>query len=332
MKRKTLLILIIALAMISILLTTDIFAEQKEPFKVVLVTGIATNPFFITMDAGARTAAKELGIDYEYQGPPTYNHVEQLTLLRTIVARGDIDGIIISPCDGDASIEPLTEIWLDLGIPILCTDTTVGENDIEGLPLITVTSDNFTGGKIAGETLAKLIGGKGKVGVFRSSAQLTTDRARYDGFMEAISEYPDIKLVAEEFAEEQTSVAATQVQTIISAHPDLAGVFGLTTPVSHGVAIGVDVMGKKGKIAVVGFDAQPAQAQDVKDGITQSLIAQAPYMMGYLGMQLMNNYLLGFIDSYPSTILTGFKIITKENVEDSDVQSWLYREKFLKFD
>jgi len=324
---KTTIYLILILLVTTILFTSTIFAEDKI-FKVALVTDIATNPFSVTLDAGARTAAYELGVDYVYEGPPNLSFVDQMTIVRSLVNRG-IDGILIAPADSDAAVAPLKDV-VEKGIAIICVDCGLAKNDIPGLPLTLVTSDNVKGGRIAGERLAKLIGGKGKVALMRSSMQYSTDRDRAEGFKEVLSKYPDIKIVAEEFAEEQTSVAATQIQTILSAHPDLAGVFAVTTPVAHGVAVGIKVMGKGGKVKLVSFDAQPMEAQDIRDGLAESLIAQAPYMMGYLGMQLMVNYLKGFIDSYPPLILTGYKIITKDNVDDPETQAWLYREEFLK--
>jgi ribose transport system substrate-binding protein len=320
----------ILLIILIFICTSNILAKDREEIKIALVTAIAQNPFFVTMDAGARTAAHELGVSYEYQGPSTFSFVDQMTIVRSLVSRG-IDGILIAPVDSDASVAPLSEL-VEAGISIICVDTTLAENDIAGLPLTTITSDNVKGGRIAGERLAQIIGEKGKVALMRSSVQLSTDRDRAQGFKEALSEYPDIEIVAEEFGEEQTSNAASQIQTILSAHPDLAGAFGVTTPIAHGVAMGIQAMGKTGEVQLVSYDAQPMEAQDVRDGLSESLIAQAPYMMGYMGAQLLVNHLEGFVDSYCPLILTGFKIITKDNVDDPETQAWLYREKFLEIE
>lgn len=319
------------LLVVTIIMSTSTVLARDRNLKIVLITAIATNPFYVTMDAGARTAAHELGVDYEYQGPTTVDFVEQMTLMRSLISRG-VDGIIICPVDVEAAVAPLSEVWLQQGIPIISVDTSVGESGIPGLPLTTITSDNVNGGRTAAERLATVIGGKGKVALLRNSLQSSVDRERVQGFKEVISKYPDIKIVAEEFAEEQTSVAASQIQTILSAHPDLAGAFGVTTPVAHGAAVGIKAMGRAGEVKLVCFDAQPLEIQDLKEGLAESLIAQAPYMMGYLGVQLMVNYLEGFIDSYGPLILTGLKIITKENVDDPETQAWVYRDEFLKLD
>ena len=53
-------------------------------------------------------------------------------------------------------------------------------------------------------------------------------------------------------------------------------------------------MGKAGKVKLVSYDALPEEAQDSRDGLSENSIAQAPYMMGYMGMQLLVNYLESF--------------------------------------
>jgi ribose transport system substrate-binding protein len=206
------------------------------------------------------------------------------------------------------------------GILIVTVDTDLDST----LPIANVASDNRAGGEMAGHALAKLIGQKGKVALAGAMRGVSTNEERYTGFREAIKKYPNISLVTTQYSNESQTEATAQMQAVLSAHPDLAGAFAVDTPTTHGAAIGIRNAGKKGKVVLVGFDAQPLEIEDIKQGILSATVAQAPYAMGYVGVQIAVNALRGFVTKWPRQLLTGFLVIDAKNVNLPETSKWIY--------
>jgi len=299
-------------------------AAQKE-FTIALVPGIATHPFYFAMYAGAKKAADELGIKLVYQGPSEWDFAKQSVIARSLIARGDIDFLLFVPCDSKANI-PDVEEAVKRGIPVITLDTSLDSDDA----LTFIASNNFKGGEIAGEALAKAIGYKGEVALMAAMVGETQIELRYEGFRTAIKKYPDIKLVSTQYSQDDQSKATAQMQSVLVAHPNLAGAFGVSTTTAHGAAIGIRNAGKLGKVMLVGFDAQPLEIEDIKTGLMQATVAQAPYAMGYLGVQFAYDYHRGFITEFPREIETGYLVITPENVDDPETAKWIYTTEIPK--
>ncbi len=296
-------------------------AAAQKKFTFAYVPGMTTNPFYITVHLGMKEAAKELGVKLIYQGYKDWDYVEQVTVVKAVLAK-DIDLLLLSPCDPKALI-PVVEEAVERGVPVIEV-----ANDVHSdLTLFRITSDDFEGGVMAGEALAKAINYKGKVYVDASLKGVIGDIQRLEGFKEAIKKYPDIELVSVQYSQDNTAKAASNMQSVLMAHPDLAGAFGCATPVAHGIAIGVRNLGKAGKVKVVAYDAQPLEIEDLREGIVDMLIAQPPYMHGYLSVKLGYLYLTGLRVGFPNLIVTRNKVITRENVDDPETQNWIYKEK-----
>ncbi|MEM3484710.1 MAG: ABC transporter substrate-binding protein [Candidatus Hadarchaeum sp.] len=305
-----------------------VFGFSNPGYKIALVPGIATNPFYISMYHGAKKAADQLGVELVWQGPNNWDFVEETRIVETLIARGDIDAILIAPCDPEALKEPLRRAR-EAGIVVITVDTDINDPEAR-IRLTNIASDNYLGGYLAGETLAKAIGGKGKVALMGAMVGVTTNELRYAGFKDAIANYPGIQIVSTQYSGEDQAKAAEQMQTVLLTFPDLAGAFGVDTPTAHGCAIGIRTAGKTGKVVLVGFDAQPLEIEDVHEGLITMLVAQAPYAMGYLGVQFAYDYLEGFLSGFPGNFTTGFYVITKDNVSASETQKWIYQTELPK--
>jgi len=75
--------------------------------KVVYIPGLTGNPFYNTVNCGAKAKAKELGVGYDYQGASTFGVAEQTKVLNAVVATKP-GAIMISITDPTAMVGPLT--------------------------------------------------------------------------------------------------------------------------------------------------------------------------------------------------------------------------------
>ena len=134
-------------------------------------------------------------------------------------------------------------------VPVITVDTTVAD---QSYLTSFITGDNIDGGHKAAETLAQLIGNKGKVFIMSGSPSATTDVAREKGFREAIKKFPDIEIVGIEYANSQPATATSAVNTILLKYPDLAGIFALDGTSGTGTVAALRNANKAGQVRLVG--------------------------------------------------------------------------------
>ena len=270
---------------VAVLLTISLigslaYAEEKKSYTIGFVPGIITNPFYISMHYGAKAAADQLGINLIWQGPQNWDFAEQTVVVNALIARG-VDALILSPCDPEALKGPLKKA-VDEGILVITTDTDI--NDPEAKIRVTnIASNNYLGGLKAGDALAEAIGNKGEVALMGAMTGVSTNEERYKGFREAIAKHSDIKIVSTQYSGEDQAKAAQQMESVLLAHPNLVGAFAVDTPTAHGCALGIRNAEKTGKVKLVGFDAQPLEVEDLRNGLTSSASRSSPICHGVSG-------------------------------------------------
>ena len=302
---------------------------QDEDYTITLIPGLTTDAFYITMNAGAQAAAEALGITVNFQGAEEFNPTLQVPVLDAVIARQP-DAILIAPTDTTQLIAPLQSA-VDAGIPVITVDTFIGDgqygdNAGEGdFPLSYIASDNVAGGRIAARAMAEAIGGEGAVYVSNVRPGISTTDQREEGFkMELAENYPDITVLETQYNENDSSTAASQFQAVLAREPDLRGVFGANLFSAIGAANGVESAGESDEITVIAFDAPQSIVDSIGTGLVDMAIAQHPAEIGYYGVMTAYAHLTG--QSVPPLIGTGFTVITEENVDDPDIQKFIYSE------
>lgn len=267
------------------------------------VPGIASDPFFVAMEKGAKEHAAEVGVNLEWQGAPDeYSPQSQLPFVQSMITQ-KVDGLVVVPTDPDA-LQPSVDSATAAGIPTATVDTTVTDQD----QLVShITGDNLEGGRLAGDTLAEMIGGEGKVFLMSGSPTATTNKLREQGFKEALEAYPDIELVGTEYANSQPATATSAVNTILLKYPDLAGVFAVDGTSGTGTVAALRNAGVVGEVKLIGYDAYENQVDDLQDGVFSALIVQKPGEMAALAI----DYLLATINGDDAAVE---KSVVMENV------------------
>jgi ribose transport system substrate-binding protein len=247
-------------------------------------------------------------------------------MLDAMVARGDLDALLVAPVDSQAMIAPLQKAN-DAGLPIITVDTFIGDGDYGygpvKFPLSLIASDNHLGGKIACEALANSIGKKGKIYIQNVKPGISSTDAREAGCKEAIKEFPEVILAGVDYNDDDPTKAQTQVEAMLQKNPDLAGIFGANVFSAQGAGQVVEKQGLSGKVKVVAFDATDKAIEMLKNKTVDMVIAQKPSDMGYFAMEMIMAYLNG-VTSYPRHIPIGYQIITRENMADPNVKRFFY--------
>jgi ribose transport system substrate-binding protein len=284
-------------------------------YNMALVAGVKGDEFYITMNCGAQAEAKKLGVSLTFTGPDQFDPSLQTPVLNAVTARSP-NAILIAPTDVQAMQAPIDQAAQSSKIVLV--DTTLKDPSIAAAQ---VHSDNTKGGVIAGQTLLKLIGNKGKVFVMNVKPGISTTDQRQQGFEQAVKGTSGVSYIGAQYDQDDPAKAASIVSAVLQRNPDLAGIFATNLFSAEGAATALQQAGKLGKVKIVGFDAGPKQVTDLSKGLVQALVAQQPATIGQDGVQQAYNALTG--KAVTKVINTGYNVITKQNLPQ--MQSAVYK-------
>jgi ribose transport system substrate-binding protein len=278
-----------------------------------LITGVKSDPFYITMACAAQEEAAKRGVKLTVNGSAQWDVAVQRPIIDSVAATRP-DGLLISPVDIAALTPSLTQIQ-NAGTKVVLVDTTVTD---ESIGVSRISSDNEAGGRTAAKALAELMGDKGSAIVISVKPGVSTTDARIKGFTEEMkANHPDISLLPVLYDNDLPATAASQIQATLAAHPDLGGVFAGNTNTAKGVATGLQGAGKQGTVKVAAFDAE------LKNGTLDILVAQDPAGIGTQGV----TQALAAIEKKKVTASIGTTMvaITKANMNDPAVGKYIYK-------
>jgi ribose transport system substrate-binding protein len=269
------------------------------------------NPYWVDARKGMEDAAARLGVTAEFLGPDTDDAAKQVSIFESILAKQPL-GIAISPND-PASVREIITRATDMGIPVIAWDGPVPDSEVLGY----IGTDNVAAGAQEGEALAQAIGGQGKVAVIIGSLGATNLNQRLEGLKSALAGYPDIEIVATEESGESIATAQTKAETVLQAHPDLAGFAGIGGSDLPGIAGALKSANQCGTIKAVGFDVVPQGIEGMRGGCVDALISQRPFGMTAQALDILVALQAGTSTLGPDfTVDTGVEVVTPDTLEE----------------
>lgn len=198
------------------------------------ITYVATqNPTYDAIACGAKARAKGLGMEFGQQNANVFTASAQIPVLNAAVAQRP-DAILISPTDPNALRAPIGSA--SKSIPVATILNTL--NDPSSVTS-QVVYNNEANGREAAKFLAERADGRDvKVATIALSpgASVAADD-EIKGFEEQIKKYPNIEYLGPEYAgtEDETGDATARTNALLSAHPDLFGVFTYANLAANGI-------------------------------------------------------------------------------------------------
>ncbi|MBN1836422.1 MAG: substrate-binding domain-containing protein [Spirochaetales bacterium] len=286
---KKLLGIVLVLGLLSAGLLFAAGGAESETMEVTVGFSLWTMEytFFQAVEKGVRDACKDLGYKYvmlDENSDPT----KMVQDINTLVGQ-KVTGIVVTPVDPGA-MGPAVQNARNAGIPVVCAD--IGKSGPVNALLI---SNNRQGGAMAMEYIDKLLKQRGvaskKVGVGRVQPQWNYARQRGEGFMEKAREL-GYTVASELVVNPPTAEGGYDtMQQMMSAVPDIAGVFFASGREAVGAANAIKAAGKN--ILSAGYNGDPEEIQAIRDGILAATIAQQPYNIGYESVVLLKKIFEG---------------------------------------
>ena len=273
-----------------------------------------TNPFFMVIADAMEEAAKPHG--YELIVVSGERDVKkQADQIDDFIVRG-VSAIVLNPCDSK-SIGPAIKRANEAGIPVFTND--LKHEGSEGEVICHVATDNYQGGKLAGQALVDHLGeAGGKVAILHyppaESCQL-----RVKGFTEIVDQYngktdsAKIEIVATLDGGGMRDEGFAAAKDIIEANPDLAAIFAINDPSALGAYAALEASGKADQVTIIAFDGQLSGKQGILEGKILCDPVQFPDLIGRKTIEMMIKYFDG--EEVPSEILIPSKLYYKKDAE-----------------
>src|SRR5579875_3908582 len=256
-----------------------------------------------TVHAGAAAAAKAFGVNIVWKGTETETDVSgQVNILQDFITK-HVSGIAFAATDAHG----LYGTYLAAkraGIPVVNIDSGLSP---QTPPL--VATDNVAAAA------------KGAVALLPFVPSAATSIQRQEGFEQELKKYPNIHLVAVQYDQSDINTALSEMENILTAHPNLKGVFAANEPGVIGVVHALLERGLIGKVKVIGFDNAPDEVSALAQGQVSALIVQNPFRIGYLGVQEVVDLIEH--KPVPHFVDTGSIVATKANMNQPAIHKLL---------
>ena len=216
---------------------------------------------------------------------------KQNSQISDFVAQG-YDAIFLNPVDSKAVGQGVKAAH-EAGIPVFSFDIQVSDEEAAEFVVSHIGSDNYQGGRLAGESMMKALGNKGSVAIL-SLPEVSSCILRVQGFRDALEEAGSpIEIVTELSGKGSRDAGYTVATDILQAYPDVNGIFAINDPSGLGAHAAVLKAGKEEQITVVAFDASPAGKQGVFEKKLYDTPQQFPRKMAVGTVQAFVDYLAG---------------------------------------
>jgi ABC-type sugar transport system substrate-binding protein/DNA-binding response OmpR family regulator/nitrogen-specific signal transduction histidine kinase len=189
---------------------------------------------------------------------------QQVAHIKEFIEQG-VDLLIVSPNEAEP-ITPVVEEAFEKGIPVIVVDRKTSSSSYTAY----VGANNYQIGKLAGEYVAKMLNGKGRIIEVWGLKGSTPAIERHKGFLDGIEGYPDVKIIAEVNGEWEKEVAKARFPEVFRAHQDIDLVFAHNDVMAVGAYESIKATGKQDELKFVGFDGLAGPnggLQFVEDGI-----------------------------------------------------------------
>ena len=297
-------------------LTALVSCNRGSKKQIAVIPMGRSHEYWVSAHAGAVKAGREEDVDIIWNGPATESDFSgELQIVENMINR-HVDAICLAPIDRKALANAVDRAAA-AGIPVIIWDSPVDSKSF----VAQVATDNYAAGQLAGDRMGEILKGKGKIVEVACQPGSASTMAREKGFKDKIKQsYAGIRIMDKRYGMAEVAQSLTVAENMLTAFPDLDGMFGSNETSTVGAARAL--ASRKSKVKLVGFDSSPTLIEGLKDGVIDSLVTQNPFDMGYRSVKAAVNKLNGGsverIQSLPAVV------VTRDNLSDPAIHARLF--------
>jgi fructose transport system substrate-binding protein len=278
--------------------------SSGDKVGVSLIVKTTSNPFFVSMQDGAKKAADAEGVDLKLAaGKADGDEDTQIQAIENAISKGD-KGILITP-NGPSVVDALKKAK-DAGLFVSALDTPPDPADAAD---ITFATDNFAAGQLIGKWTAAQLGGKkatiALLDLFDDKI-VSVDYNRDQGFLTGLGidtadkkkngdeaktgKYTggkggEYEIVGSQASQGNEDGGRTGMETLLAKNPNINVVYTINEPAAAGAYEALKSAGKEKDVLIVSVDGGCAGVNNVKSGVIGATAQQYPIKMAELGVK-----------------------------------------------
>jgi ribose transport system substrate-binding protein len=303
--------------------------QPVEGGEIAVIVKTGNSSFWQNVQTGAMDAQNELKantpkLTVTFLGAQSESNInEQINIVESAIDRG-VKAIVLAPSDTKALI-PVVEKAKAAGIPVVIIDSLLEGPEDNYVSFL--ATDNKAAGEACAQRMIDLLSAKGitegNIQVMSYVAGVGSEIGRVGGFNDYIKANSKFTLLETQYSNADMPTALNQTTNVLTAHPDIVGIFGANEPTAVGMGRAIEQMGFAGKLVAIGFDGNAPLQEMVKNGTLQAIAVQSSYNMGYIGV--MTAYQVAFEDKTVEHFVdTGFILVDPDNIDTKDAKNVLY--------
>ncbi|HGL4257012.1 ABC transporter substrate-binding protein [Burkholderia dolosa] len=289
--------------------------------EIAVIVKTVNSNYWQNVQKGAKAALDGTkGYTMTFQGPAAESDISgQVNMVENAVNR-HVAGIVLAPSDPDALVPAIKKAW-EAHIPVVLIDSAISD---AGKPYYQsfLSTDNEKAGELCAKALIDRVGQSGKIAIMSYVPGAGSEVSRVGGFRKYIASHSKLQIVGPYYSQSQMANALNQTTDVLSANPDLKGIFGANEPTAVGMGRALKQAGKAGKVIAIGFDGNEDLQGFVRDGTVQAIAVQGSWQMGNQGVRTA----IGVIERkpVPKQIDTGVVMVDKQNLDSEAARNVLY--------
>jgi ribose transport system substrate-binding protein len=234
----------------------------------------------------------------------------QLSLMDTVI-NAKVHAIFVQPVDS-VGLAPSIKKATRAGIPVITLNI-----DSTAEHAAHVEMNHYYGAMEIAKAMGTMMAGRGKVAILNAPPGIIIRDQRTNGFVEGMKKHhPGIRIVADQSAEWDRKKAQDVLTTILTADPDLGGVYGVNDSMALGA---MDVAKSKGlKLVIFGNDGEKDALEAIEAGTLSGTQYTDVFQQGRFAAAVATVLATGGVPATAFTaqghLLMPYVIATKENV------------------
>jgi len=286
---------------------------RQRRYRIAAITPAHPHYFHHEMQLGILEAQKELfdyGVDVDMILCDRLSAPDQIKVLEAF-DRDKYDGLALNA--GSDMLNEHINALVDAGIPVV----TFNSDAAKSKRLFYVGEAAYKSGRIAGDMMGRVLGGKGTVGSLISFFNPGASLNRYQGFCDALrTHYPDIRITDPWEYQDDDELAREAVENAFACHPDLNGLFSNSANGTVFSGAYVHQHGLKDKVTVIGYDVTEDVERYLLNGSCTMVIDQEPRKQSYYGVTLLAKHLLEKWTPTSSILEIRVQLVMRYNAAD----------------
>ncbi len=291
----------------------DYSMNQKEHSYLIGASYMTMNNEFYKILNEEINNRAELEEDRVVLRNPALSAKRQIEQIDEMIRMG-VDVLVVTPVDWK-SLSQILQKAKEKGIYIVVVDSNLED---ESLADCTITSDNYSAGRLIGEYFLKENEEADLIVMTHDAAKSGQDRVR--GFLDVVEQREGIHIVKKLNCDGQLEIAMPKMQSVVDENLYFDSVFCLNDLAGVGVVAALDDNDLLDQVKVYGIDASPDAKALIKEGMMSASAAQFPSRIGQTAADTIYQLLDG--ETVDKNILVPVELVTQDNVDQYHVERW----------